>query len=388
MIGTRQAAPGKEREVFTNFRLQLPDRELLGTLVVEDGRIVDIAPAFACEGVDGGGAILMPGLVELHTDNLETALAPRPGVRWPLASAAAYHDRVVIAAGITTVCDAIAIGDTVPGSDRYDNYEPMFDVIAEGRAQGRYAADHLVHLRCELVYDDLVSAVRRYVDYPLVALLSVMDHTPGQRQFADLARFEQYYSGKHGYSPQQIRDLVETRRRDQILHAASNRAAVVALAHGRNVPLATHDDATREHVAEAVRDGAVVAEFPTTLAAARAAHEAGLFVLMGSPNVVLGGSHSGNVAALELARLGLVDVLSSDYVPQSLLQAVFMLAAELGVPLHETMRLVTQNPAHALGLDADRGALEIGKRADLISVDTRDAIPRITAVVRDGKRVA
>jgi alpha-D-ribose 1-methylphosphonate 5-triphosphate diphosphatase len=376
-----------ERSTYTNARLQLPDGELLGTLVVEGGRIVDVAAGRTRAGTDVGGAICMPGLIELHTDNIETVLAPRPGVRWPLELAVQHHDRIVVAAGITTVCDAVALGDTVPGSARLDHCEHIVQAIVRGVAGGRFCAEHLIHLRCELVYDELIEVVHRFIDEPLVALLSVMDHTPGQRQFADVSKFEQYYSGKLGLDRDGMARMIQKRLRDQERHAARNRDAVVALARERAIPLATHDDATVEHVAEALREGAVIAEFPTTHEAARAAHAAGMLVLMGAPNVVLGGSQSGNVCALDLARDGLVDVFSSDYVLHSLLHAPFAVAAATGAPLHETMRSVTVTPARAIGI-VDRGELAIGQRADLLFVDASDDGVRIAGVVCNGKRVA
>jgi alpha-D-ribose 1-methylphosphonate 5-triphosphate diphosphatase len=375
------------RATYTNAKLQLPGCELFGTLVVEDGRIVDIGAGCVRSGIDSGGAICMPGLVELHTDNIETVLAPRPGVRWPLELAAQYHDRIVIAAGITTVCDAIALGDAFPGSARLDHCAPIIDVIARGVNEGRYAAEHLIHLRCELVYDKLIDVVRRFIGDPLVALLSVMDHTPGQRQFADIGKYEQYYSGKHGLDRAGLARLIEERIRDRERHGAINRNAVVALARERAIPLATHDDATADHIAEALREGAIIAEFPTTHEAAQAAHAAGMLVLMGSPNIVLGGSQSGNVSALELAAAGMVDIFSSDYVPQSLLHAPFAMARLTGAPLYQTMRSVTVTPARAIGLD-DRGELAVGQRADLLFVDASGAHPRVTGVVCNGKRVA
>ncbi len=386
MIDTMQRLESG-RAAYTNGRLLLPDREVWGTLIVENGRVADIGEGLFRGGVDVGGAICMPGLVELHTDNIETVLAPRPGVRWPLELAAHYHDRSIIAAGITTVCDAIALGDTLPGSSRLEYYAPIIEVIARGAAAGRYASDHRIHLRCELVYDELVEVVARFIDEPLVVLLSVMDHTPGQRQFADLDKFEQYYGGRYGLDRAGIARVMEDRLRAQERHAASNRDRVVAMARERSIPLATHDDALPEHIAEAVREGAAIAEFPTTAQAARAARESGLHVLMGAPNVVLGGSQSGNVSALALAASGLVDIFSSDYVPQSLLQVPFALAAATRAPLYETVRSATSTPARAIGL-TDRGTLEIGKRADLLFVDVDRDQPRICGVVSAGVRVA
>ncbi|HEX3549893.1 MAG TPA: alpha-D-ribose 1-methylphosphonate 5-triphosphate diphosphatase [Candidatus Elarobacter sp.] len=384
--------PSATREaVYTNYRLQLPHREVLGTLVVRDGRIAAIDAGITAHGIDGEGRYLMPGLVELHTDNLERMLSPRPGIRWPADAAALYHDAVVVSAGITTVFDAIAIGDIADGavaggSPRVTHHRAMVDAIVRHRAARRFAADHEIHLRCELVYEDLVPTVQGYVDRGEIAMLSLMDHTPGQRQFVDLRKFEQYYVGKHGVKPDELAAFVERRKRDHRTTSPRNRAALVRLARERGLPLASHDDATAEHVDEALRDGVRIAEFPTTELAAAAAHGAGLAVVVGAPNIVQGRSHSGNVSALDLVRAGYADVYSSDYVPHSLLHAVFLTARETGMPLHEAMRAATVTPARAAGLE-DRGTLEVGMRADLVMVASDDGMPRVAGVVVGGTRV-
>ncbi|HEY4439996.1 MAG TPA: alpha-D-ribose 1-methylphosphonate 5-triphosphate diphosphatase [Candidatus Elarobacter sp.] len=382
------AAPSTARATYTNVHLQLPDRAVHGSIVVEDGRITEIAEGVVQHGIDGGGAVVIPGLIELHTDNVETAIAPRPRVRWPVGSALLFHDRVVTAAGITTVCDAISIGESTSGASRLEFLEPVVAALDAAIAAGRLAADHRLHLRCELGYADLLAVIERFAGHPRLLLLSLMDHTPGQRQFADVERFESYYTAKYGVPRDRISALVEKLQRNQREIVPANRAGIVALARERGIPLATHDDGTLEHVAEAVADGAVIAEFPTTLEAARAAHEAGMAVLMGSPNLVLGGSQSGNVGARELVDAGLVDVFSSDYVPLSLVQVPFTLAALTGKPLFETLRCVTSAPAEAIGLGDDRGSIAIGKRADLAFVDASEPTVRVAAVLRDGVRVA
>ncbi|MGP1375218.1 MAG: amidohydrolase family protein, partial [Almyronema sp.] len=142
------------------------------------------------------------------------------------------------------------------------------------------------------------------------------------------------------------------------------------------------------HVQESLQDGAEIAEFPTTLEAAKAAHSHGLQVLMGAPNLILGQSHSGNVSAMALVEHHLVDIISSDYVPQSLVQAMFLIAQKQQKPLYEVMGLFSLNPAKAIGLDGDRGSLEVGKRADLITLHADGGVPRLTAVVCQGRRVA
>ncbi|MEO1591890.1 MAG: alpha-D-ribose 1-methylphosphonate 5-triphosphate diphosphatase [Cyanobacteria bacterium J06632_22] len=379
-------------KIYTNYRLQLPDQSLLGTLVVRDGCIVEVQPGRSqvSGAVDGNGDYLLPGLVELHTDNFERCLSPRPGVRWPMAAAATYHDRDLAAAGVTTVCDAISIGDVTPspGSLRVDMFGPMIDALTERQQQGQFTVDHRLHLRCELGYEQVYELVSTYAEHPLLSLMSLMDHTPGQRQFAKIEKYKEYYMGKHGVTAEQMDGFIEARLAAQRDHADRNRQSLVDLARTQQVALASHDDATEDHVQQAVQEGAVIAEFPTTLAAAKEAHTHGLQVLMGAPNLVLGGSHSGNVSAMDLVGHGLVDVVSSDYVPQSLIQAMFLIAETQDLPLHQAMALFTSNPAKAIGLDCDRGSLEVGKRADWVAVNNAGAVPQITAVYSQGQRVA
>lgn len=375
-------------QIYTNYRLQLPDRELLGTLVVRDGKIADIQPGKVSQGQDGEGDYLLPGLIELHTDNLEKCMAPRPGVKWPLEAAAIYHDKDLISSGITTVCDAIAIGDIKPGSNRLTHFAPMIDIIAQNQKQGKFAVDHRIHIRCEISFREVYDITEKYANHPLLSLISIMDHTPGQRQFIHIEKYKEYYIGKHGIPAKDMDDFVAMRQEQQQKYGEQNRKSLVELTQRYNISLASHDDATVEHIREAVENGAAIAEFPTTEAAAKAAHSHGLQVLMGAPNLVLGGSHSGNISAMELVQLNLVDIISSDYVPRSLLQAAFIIAHQNHKPLYEAIKPITINPAKAIQLEEQIGSLEIGKQADFITVHDDKIVPRITSVSRQGKRVA
>ena len=375
-------------QVYTNYRLQLPDQEVVGTLVVRDGRIFDIQPGTVDHGINGEGEYLLPGLIELHTDNLERCVSPRPGVRWPIEAAATHHDRDLAAAGITTVCDAIAVGDVTPRSLRITEFESMVGEISKKQAKGDFSIDHRLHLRCELGYETVADIVSEYAEHPLLSLISLMDHTPGQRQFAKLEKFQEYYMGKHGMSEAEVEAFIRDRIAAQKAYAVKSRTALVNLGTKHNLAMASHDDATVEHVQQAVEEGVTIAEFPTTLDAAKEAHQHQLKVLMGAPNLVLGGSHSGNVSAMELAEYDLVDLISSDYVPHSLLLSIFIVAQKLQKPVYEAMRPVTGNPAEAIGVGCDRGTLEVDKRADLLTVQLENNIPRPTRVISHGKRVA
>ena len=374
--------------IFINARIVMADEIVNGSLRVADGHIaaIDDGASTVPGAIDAAGDYLMPGLVELHTDNLEKHFTPRPGVRWPPLPAVLNHDLQIAGAGITTVFDAVSLGDVHQDSDRIANLAAMIGTVLAARELDILRADHRLHLRCEISHEACVEYYRDLSANPLVALVSVMDHTPGQRQFVSWERFCEFYRKQHGLDEEQFLNVQRSRLAAQATYAGPNRRAVVALARERGHRLASHDDATDEHIAEAVADGVAIAEFPTTVAAARAAHEAGLKVLMGAPNVVLGGSHSGNVSALDLARAGLLDILSSDYVPGALIAAAFRLAAEAAMSLPHAVATISRNPARAVGLD-DRGAIMPGLRADLVQVQVLDALPIVRSVWRSGTRV-
>jgi alpha-D-ribose 1-methylphosphonate 5-triphosphate diphosphatase len=259
-------------------------------------------------------------------------------------------------------------------------------------------ADHAIHVRCEVSSPDCLDAFGQFADDPHVRLVSLMDHTPGQRQYADIEVFKRYHIGKghvteSGFDAY-LAPLIERSAR----YAGGHRRAIAVRAARRGITVATHDDATQEHVAESVALGARIAEFPTTVRAAGAAEKHGQLIVMGAPNIVRGGSQSGNVAAAELLELGLLHVLSSDYVPSSPLQAVFQLAADGTLGLADGVKLVSANPARAVGLD-DRGEIAIGKRADLVRVRPHDLpateryprgqrVPVVRGVYRQGTRVS
>lgn len=376
--------------VITNARIVGRQDEIVaGSLAVRDGVIADIGtgPSAVASAEDFGGDYLLPGLVELHTDNLEKHFAPRPGVRWPAKLAVINHDAQVAAAGITTVMDAVAVGDVREGSVRLQILRDMIAAIEEAQKGGMLRAEHLLHLRCEISFRDLMDLIEPMSDLSWLKLVSIMDHTPGQRQFVNPDKYRQYYQGKFGLSDEEMEKFMAEQIANAQAWGAQNRRKVVALCHAKGLPLASHDDATAAHVAEAAADRMVVAEFPTTHEAADLSRQHGMKVMMGGPNLVRGGSHSGNISARSLAEKGALDIISSDYVPSSMLQSVFLLPEQLpGISLPQAVAMASANPADAVGL-TDRGAIETGKRADLLRISMIDDTPVVRAVWRAGRRV-
>ena len=375
--------------VFSNARIVTPDEVFLGTAVVEDGMITAVEPdrVSARRGEDLGGDYLVPGVVELHTDVLERHAIPRPGVQWPAVPAVLAHDSQLVGAGITTVFDSLAIGYLVDTGQRPRDPRPLVEAIRTARQSGLLRADHYLHMRCEVSTELVVQDFAPFAGDPLVRLVSLMDHAPGQRQFVSVEKYRQYNQGRFGLTDAQLDALIQRRLEEQGRYADDHRAAITALCRKHGLPVASHDDATAAHVDEALQAGAVIAEFPTTLEAAEAAHGYGLAVLAGAPNLVRGHSHSGNVSAAELAARGLLDVLSSDYVPASVLHGAFLLHLQHGMTLPRAIATVSATPAHRVGLE-DRGAIAPGRRADLVRVRVQGDVVAVRGVWCRGERVA
>jgi alpha-D-ribose 1-methylphosphonate 5-triphosphate diphosphatase len=376
---------------LANARLVLADAVIEGGWVVaENGIISEFGRGRAPPRAhDMTGDLVIPGLVELHTDHIEAHYMPRPKVHWDPVSAVVSYDGQLAVCGITTVLDSLRVWREEGADDVGGEAVLLADAIAAARAADMLRADHFLHLRCEVPMPDVVDEARALIGRDDVRLLSLMDHTPGQRQFRDEAKLRDYYRGKSGVLSDTELDVMFRKRHEHAArHGAENYRALVELARQHGTPLASHDDTTAEHVAVSIGDGVSIAEFPTTIEAACALHAGGVRVLMGAPNLVRGGSHSGNIATATAAQAGVLDVLSSDYVPASLLMAALILPKEAPrIELPAALRTVTKTPAEAVGL-RDRGEIAVGKRADLVRIRPTDKVPVVRSVWRMGRRVA
>lgn len=377
-----------KQRIFSNARIVTADDEFTGCVLVVDGIIrgMDTGTSSLPEAEDWGGDWLLPGLVELHTDNLEKHLSPRPGVLWNAHSAMTVHDAQCAAAGITTVLDSVVIGDLDDDGARSKTQHTSIAALHQCRDEGLMRVEHLLHLRCELSAPDMLEVFHEYADDPLLTLVSMMDHTPGQRQWRDMVSYRRYTERNGSYNDADFEAMIAQRKADQQAFSLPHRVEIVRECRSRGLPLASHDDTLLSDIELAVAEGVAMSEFPTTVEAAQAARAAGMAIIMGGPNMVKGGSHSGNVSAAELAQLDLLDIFSSDYVPSSLLMATYMLAALDGWTLHKAVRTVTLNPARAIGLQ-DRGNIAPGQRADLLRVRmNRVGMPLVLETWRAGQR--
>ncbi|ANB76667.1 alpha-D-ribose 1-methylphosphonate 5-triphosphate diphosphatase [Paraburkholderia phytofirmans OLGA172] len=375
--------------LIRNARIVTRDEVFTGVMRIEDGAIRDVerGTTSAREAEDWEGDYLLPGLIELHTDNLEKHLVPRPGVQWNTDAAFVIHDAQVAAAGITTVFDALAIGSRsnvgLRGREMQMQCAASLTRFSEREL---LRAEHFLHLRCEIATADVVELFDSLCAHPLLRLASVMDHTPGQRQWHDREQWRRFQERNGKLTDEHVATALVELSVEQERYADAHRREIVTRCKRLGIPVASHDDTLIEHVEQAKAEGIVLAEFPTTRIAAEAAREHGISTIMGAPNIVRGGSHSGNVSALELAKADLLDILSSDYVPSSLMTAVFELVNKAGWTLPRAMATVSAAPARTAGL-RDRGAIEAGLRADFVRVTMLDTLPVPRATYRAGARI-
>lgn len=373
--------------IMTNARIVLPSTVLDGHVVLRNGRIADVGegPSHIAGALDMDGDFLIPGVVDVHTDNLERQVQPRQNARWPSRSAMMAHDAQCAAAGVTSVLDALCLGDLGFNENRVRTFHDAVADLTAMADTGLFKAEHFLHLRCEMPAPDVLILFEPVAEHPRTRMISLMDHCPGVGQYANI----DYYRGlrrKDGFTDEYITARIAELQAQRARLRTPNRKAILALAGALNVPLASHDDRTEEEIAENIADGIMISEFPVSMLAAKAAKAAGMAVIAGAPNIVRGGSHSGNVSAADLVGAAAVDAFASDYVPASLVEAAFRCVTGGALDLPAAIALVTDRPARMAHL-LDRGRIKIGLRADLVRVRVHEGLPIVRQVWRAGERV-
>ena len=373
--------------VLANARIVTPTAVVKGAVRLDGNDIAGVEPGRVAGDIDCGGNFLLPGLVDLHTDAVEKYFEPRPGIFWNPLAAAVAHDAQVAASGITTVFDALPFGTSYRKIERKTALEPILGGLAEAAKAGVLRAEHFLHARCEVTDPDTVGILAPYLTDPRLRFITLMDHAPGHRQSPDILEYRRRHLASQRLTEAQMDDHIDSLIRRSKEVAPQVRAELVRLGQAHGIPMGSHDDETAAHVELSATENLAISEFPTSLAAAERARALGLLNLMGGPNVVRGGSSYGNVSARDLAEAGLLDLLASDYVPASMLHAVFLLGGEGGVAdLPAVVHWASAAPAAAAGLD-DRGEIAPGKRADLIQVRLANGVPVVQATYVAGRRV-
>jgi len=371
---------------LTNARIILKDSIIEnGSVLISKGQIFAINPDSieADEVIDLKGKTLMPGMIDLHCDALEKEVEPRPNVHFPLDFACAQADKRNAAAGITTVYHALSFAHEELGVRNNDFAADIARAVHDWRPHG--LVDNRVHCRYEITDETGAPVLKKLIEDDTMHLISMMDHTPGQGQFKDMAAYKNYLTQTYKKTADEVNVIVE-RKLEAASGAFLRMEELAQAAHAAGISVASHDDDSLERIETMNNIGADISEFPITLEAAKAAKETGMSTIFGAPNILRGKSQSGSVKAIEAIHEGVADCLCADYSPASLIVAIFKIPELSDLDFPAAVRLVTSNPAKAAKLD-DRGEIAIGKRADLIVVDTPAGLPQVSQVWCNGVSV-
>ncbi|WP_418595718.1 alpha-D-ribose 1-methylphosphonate 5-triphosphate diphosphatase [Ponticoccus sp. (in: a-proteobacteria)] len=360
---------------LSDATLVLPHRVTRGSLLIEDGRIARITEG-PQGGFDASGHTVFAGFIDMHGDMIEQELEPRANVDFPMSVALNALDARLAASGVTTAYASVSFSRGAKAGERR-SFEHTSQIIrALHAARGDCRVDHRIHARFDITFNNAVEVLERLLDDGQVDLVSLMDHTPGQGQYRNLEIHIRNKATALNISEtearQQVASTIAARSRPQEV-LLGNMQAVARMCAAHGIAIASHDDDTPDKAHLMADLGAVIAEFPVTLEAAKAAVARGMMTAMGAPNAMRGQSYSGNLSAREAHARGLLSILAADYHPAAILPAIRVLSRTDPEGLAGAARLATVNPARALGL-TDRGALEVGKRADLIVVDPQDRV--------------
>jgi len=369
-----------------NARIVLADSMIEnGSLLIENGKIIAIEPESTTEAViiDLKGKTLMPGMIDLHCDALEKEVEPRPGIHFPLDFACAQADKRNAAAGITTVFHALSFANDELGVRNNDFAAQIARSVHQWHPHG--LVDNRVHCRYEITDETGLPVLKELLTEGSMHLISMMDHTPGQGQFKDMAAYHDYLTRTYKKTADEVTVILE-RKAAAASSAFARMEELAFTAHELGISVASHDDDSSERVATMSQIGADISEFPVSLEAAQAAKAAGMSTIFGSPNILRGQSQSGSMKAIDAIHEGVADCLCADYAPASLIVSLFKIPELSDLDLPAAIRLATKNPAKAARLD-DRGEIAVGKRADLIAVGLPGGLPQVSDVWSNGVHI-
>ena len=379
---------------ITNGKIVQEHKILEGyALLIEQERIYDIVPEAALaymeldEVVNAYGGYVTPGFIDMHSDHIEAMAAPRPSSIMDMELAVYEFEKECCTHGITTMFHSVSIWEGVGASPmrRPELVKQLADIIEKSHSQ-LHLIHHRFHMRFEIDNQEQFPLMLDYLRQKRVHLISFMDHTPGQGQYRNIEVYKNYVRNARHMSDEDVEAEVNRRMNSEKLTLENIREAA-SLAQEQGISIASHDD-TKEKLDVVQSLGATISEFPITLDVAKEAKKRGMYTVVGAPNILLGGSHSGNMNAADAIVSAAADVLCSDYYPASLLHAVFQMTKQ-GQRLQDMIAMVTIQPARATGIDQDYGSIEKGKKADLLIIRTLpNDLPAITEVFVDGMCIA
>ena len=365
-------------------------------IVIEEDQIKKIIPNDEINSfqdfkiIDANGGYISPGFVDIHSDYIENIVSPRPTSLMDFDLGIREAERILITHGITTMFHSLSIYKDDGFSHKLirnpQNVNRLIDEISKTH-ENKHLIRNRLHARFEIDNIDEVDSLIQNIQDGKVHLVSFMDHTPGQGQYRDLEIYRETLKGYQKMSDEQANQIIENHQNKEKL-TLDKIQEVAAIALDNHIAIASHDDDHADKLSLVKSYGTTISEFPTTLDVAKKAKELGLLTIAGAPNILLGGSHSGNLSAAEAISHDTIDILCSDYYPAALLHSIFHLHEKYNQDLHKMFQLVTINPAKAVKMDHLIGSIKEGKKADIIIIEKMDhQFPAVTAAIVDGKLI-
>jgi alpha-D-ribose 1-methylphosphonate 5-triphosphate diphosphatase len=371
-----------EKEIIDGHAVVVKDDQIHSIIPEKDALEINNA-----ERIDANGGYITPGFIDIHSDYIETIVSPRPTSMMDMDISLREAEKILIGHGITTMFHSLSYYREDIFSHKPtrtpDNVQKLVEAIERTHTRP-HLIRHRMHARFELDNINEVDRLIENINEGKVHLLSFMDHTPGQGQYRDLEVFRKTMKGYRDISDEDVNVVIlERKSREQLTLEKMKKVAQIAIDKG--IAVASHDDDHVEKLQLVKSFGTTISEFPITLDVAKQAKQLGLQTIVGAPNILLGGSHSGNLSAKEAIDEKAADILCSDYYPASLLHAVFALHDKYGKNLCDMFNMVTLNPAKAVRFDHELGSIEPGKKADLLVIERLDdGYPTLTKTIVNG----
>ena len=374
--------------VIENATVVLPSGILKGASIKIEDRIISKIREGSINSntkrINAQERFLLPGFIDLHSDAIEKEIEPRPNSFFPVNIALFELDKKLASCGVTTIFHALSFAE---GEIGVRSNEKAAEIIKEiNRLKGRMNVKTLVHARFEITDEGAIPYLEALLKDGNINLLSLMDHTPGQGQFKEVALFKNYFGTVYKKSDAELTKIID-RKLSVKESVKSHVDYAVALCKSMNVPMTSHDDDSDEKICWLKKMGIRISEFPVNMDAVRSASNNGIYVCLGAPNALRGNSQAKNLSARDAIVSGYGDILCSDYSPMTILHAVFTLHKHDILPLHEAVNMASINPAMAVGISDNTGSIEEGKEADLTMVDIGEEIPRIVKTFVAGREV-
>ena len=380
--------------IIYNANVVTPDRVIpQGAVVLRDHMIEEVTDSRQVEDryphaqrVDAAGDYLLPGFIDIHSDNIETVIQPRPQSMIDFELAMREQEKQLASQGITTMYHSLSIVDAATRKLRTpENLKKLAELIRQFH-EGDHLIRHRFHCRYEITNTRGYSMLLGFIRNRDMQLLSFMDHTPGQGQYRNLEFFKSHVMSQS--QTEEEKNQILTQRMNRTKLTAEQLALAADMAVQAGIPIASHDDDSLEKLDYVTQNlHARICEFPVELSVAQEAHRRGMAVVVGATNVLMGRSHSNNLSAREAIENGCADILVSDYFPAAILHGVFKLWEDGTLPLPQAVNMATLNPAKAVRVADHLGSIQPGKCADLILVSKKGKIPVVLSTFINGEEV-